>query len=932
MSKKPTYEELELRILELERTESEFKRSKDEIMKFRVIADKAEHGNAIVELDGTIVYLNDFFAKMHGYTPEELTGKNLSIFHNEKQLVDVHRINENLIKNGYYNALEVWHTHKDGTEFPMLMNAVIIHDDNGVPMYLGATGIDFTKHKRAETLLCKSLSNLLRAQYIAKMGDFTWELSSGAVSWSEGMHKLLKYDLNEKIDYAKINSAIHHPDDLESVTKWLNESIASGKENIAPKEYRLICKDGEVLEVKTEGQIEYKDGEAVRLFGICQDITKRKRSEERLRESEEKHRLLFESMVQGVVYQNATGSIISANPAAEGLLGLSLDQMCGRKSIDPHWKAIHEDGSDFPGETHPAMVALKTGEPVKDVIMGIYNPVKENHNWIKVNAIPQFKSNGNTPCQVFTTFDDITESRLTERALKNNQNFLDSIIDQSPFATWISDNKGTIIKCNAALTKLLNITDEQLIGKYNVFEDEIAMEQGLIPKIRSVFEDGKTANFSVEWDAKDLGYKDSNKVHIEGTMFPIHDDKGNLTNVVNHWIDVTQRKQAEKLKNQLEAQLQQAQKMEAIGTLAGGIAHDFNNILAAILGYAEMARDDCQPDTTVAEDLNRILEGGSRAKDLVQQILAFSRQDEMERVPLQPASVVKKAIKMLRPSLPTTIEINQDITSTTSLVLADPTQIHQIVMNLCTNAFHAMEETGGTLGISLSEITLSTKDLVHESNIEAGIFVQLSICDSGPGIAEDIKKKIYDPYFTTKETGKGTGMGLAIVHGIVKSYGGFISFYSEPGEGTAFHVFLPVIEKKLSPEIEDVEPIPIGRERILFIDDEEILAEMGKSMLERLGYHVTVRNNSIEALETFQNQPDLYDLVITDQTMPGMTGADIARRMIQIRPDIPIILCTGYSALISEKKAKSIGIKEFAFKPLSKKGIAVLIRKVLDNS
>jgi len=378
--------------------------------------------------------------------------------------------------------------------------------------------------------------------------------------------------------------------------------------------------------------------------------------------------------------------------------------------------------------------------------------------------------------------------------------------------------------------------------------------------------------------------------------------------------------------------LRQAQKIEAIGTLAGGIAHDFNNILAAILGYAEMAREDCQPGTTVAKDLDKVLEGGNRAKDLVQQILVFSRQDEMERIPMQPASVVKEAIKMLRPSLPTTIDINQDIICATTQILADPTQIHQILMNLCTNAFHAMEETGGKLNISLKEVTLTHEDLLHEPNVEAGNFIQLSVSDSGPGIPPEIKKNIFNPYFTTKETGKGTGMGLAIVHGIVKSYGGFISLYSEPGEDTVFHVFLPVIVKELLPEIKDIEPIPIGRERILFIDDEEILAEMGKSMLERLGYQVTVRNNSMEALEIFQNQPDLFDLVITDQTMPGMTGADIARKMIQIRPDIPIILCTGYSTVISDEKAKSYGIKEFALKPLSKKDIAVLIRKVLDTN
>ncbi len=394
---------------------------------------------------------------------------------------------------------------------------------------------------------------------------------------------------------------------------------------------------------------------------------------------------------------------------------------------------------------------------------------------------------------------------------------------------------------------------------------------------------------------------------------------------------ISQRKMAERDRKNLEERLQQAQKMEAIGTLAGGIAHDFNNILGAILGYTEMAKDDSPQGSTIAKDLDKVLEAGIRAKGLVQQILAFSRQADTERIPLQPASLVKEVIKMLRPSLPTTIEIIQDIDPETSLIFADQTQIHQILMNLCTNAFHAMEKTGGRLDISLKETTLSSEDLVHEPGVEAGTFVKLSICDSGPGIAPEIKNKIFDPYFTTKETGKGTGMGLSLVHGIVKGYGGFISLYSELGEGTAFHVFLPVIKKEVLPEKETVAQIPIGKERVLFIDDEEILAEMGKDMLERLGYDVTVRNSSLAALETFQNQPDQFDVIITDQTMPGMTGADLARRMMQIRPDIPIILCTGYSTLISEEKAKSMGIREFALKPLAKRDLAQLLRKVLDG-
>jgi signal transduction histidine kinase/ActR/RegA family two-component response regulator len=387
-----------------------------------------------------------------------------------------------------------------------------------------------------------------------------------------------------------------------------------------------------------------------------------------------------------------------------------------------------------------------------------------------------------------------------------------------------------------------------------------------------------------------------------------------------------------KEQQKMEKQLQQAQKMEAIGTLAGGIAHDFNNILGAIIGYTEMARDDSPNGSSIAEDLDNVLEASDRAVGLVKQILSFSRQDETENVLLQPASIVNKAILMLRPSLPTTIEIIQDIDTKTGLIFADPTQIQQILMNLCTNAFHAMEKTGGRLDISLKEIDPRDGDLSHEPDVVAGTFIQLSVGDSGAGMTQEVKDKIFDPYFTTKGVGKGTGMGLSIAHGIIKSYGGFITLSSEPGKGTVFHVFLPVVNKEELPAKEASEQIPVGIERVLFIDDEDVLADMGKNMLERLGYHVTVRKSSLEALETFQNQPDQFDVVITDQTMPGMTGIDLARRMLQIRSDIPIILCTGYSSTISQEKAKSMGIKEFALKPVGKKDIAMLIRKVLDEN
>ncbi len=286
---------------------------------------------------------------------------------------------------------------------------------------------------------------------------------------------------------------------------------------------------------------------------------------------------------------------------------------------------------------------------------------------------------------------------------------------------------------------------------------------------------------------------------------------------------------------------------------------------------------------------------------------------------------------MLRSSIPTTISITENIDPESGIIIADPTQIYQILINLCTNAYHAMEENGGVLSITLKTSLIGLNKQPNLLDVTPGKYIKLTVADTGVGIGLNVIEKIFDPYFTTKEIGKGTGMGLAIIHGIMKDYDGTITVESQLGKGTTFHLYFPVIEQEALVEINESEDLPRGKGHILFIDDEELLAEMGKDMLERLGYHVTVCRFSLEALAKFQNTPNEFDLVITDQTMPDMTGSDLARRMMQIRPDIPIILCTGYSNLIDEHSAKALGIKEFALKPLTKGVIAKLIRNVLDD-
>lgn len=506
----------------------------------------------------------------------------------------------------------------------------------------------------------------------------------------------------------------------------------------------------------------------------------------------------------------------------------------------------------------------------------------------------------------------------TEQKLRESQERYISLFSGSKDSIFTTTKEGVFVDINPAMLTLLGYTEKEI--EKIIAPDIYESREERAALLKTLERQGSVDDYQVNLLTKDGRIRNC---LLSASLW--EGAAGELLGYQGIIRDITEQKR-------LEGQVYQAQKMEAIGTLAGGIAHDFNNILSIILGYTDLAREDAPSDSKFAGDLDKVLEAGKRAKNLVQQILAFSRQTEIERIPIQLQSLVKEALKMLRSSIPTTIEIRENIDSTCGVVLADPTQVNQILMNLCTNANHAMEESGGILTIALNSIHVDKGDRFLPLNSEPGEYVLLTVSDTGSGIGPDVLDKIFDPYFTTKEVGKGTGLGLAIIHGIIVDYGGAIIVESELGKGTTFHVYFPVVEQEELTLRKSAGKITMGNERILFVDDEELLIEMGQDMLERLGYRVTVRSNSLDALATFQNDPDAFDVIITDQTMPGMTGADLARRMLQIRSDIPIILCTGYSNLIDEQKAKSLGIKEFTLKPLTKGLISKLLRKVLDAS
>jgi len=390
--------------------------------------------------------------------------------------------------------------------------------------------------------------------------------------------------------------------------------------------------------------------------------------------------------------------------------------------------------------------------------------------------------------------------------------------------------------------------------------------------------------------------------------------------------DISERLAEVEARHAVEIQLNQAQKMESIGNLAGGIAHDFNNILSAVIGFTDLTLMQTEGQEQVQDNLRQVRKAGDRAAALVKQILTFSRKQPQERSPLHIALVVKEALKLLRASIPSTIEIKQDIRAQ-GLALADPTQIHQVVMNLCVNAYHAMMERGGVLTVSLAELALDQPIVDGGTELPPGDYLKLMVGDTGCGISRDHLSRIFEPYFTTKEQGKGTGLGLAVVHGIVCDHQGRIAVYSEPGHGTTFSVYLPMIKSEPSAAGQDVSlpPLSLAHERILVVDDEEAIRNMTSQFLTRAGYRVETAASGLEAWELLQQRPEDWQVVVSDQTMPGMTGSQLAAKARALRPGLPVILCSGFSDTVDEAQAQALGIKAYLQKPVT---VAVLLTAV----
>ncbi|MGD9730945.1 MAG: 7TM diverse intracellular signaling domain-containing protein, partial [Desulfamplus sp.] len=423
--------------------------------------------------------------------------------------------------------------------------------------------------------------------------------------------------------------------------------------------------------------------------------------------------------------------------------------------------------------------------------------------------------------------------------------------------------------------------------------------------------------------------KDGNIICTETTLTFLRDEKNRAFEMLGVSRDITERKRSEREKRRLEDQLTQSNKLEAIGTLAGGISHDMNNILTAIMGYVEISLSDVPADSKIHQRLERVLNACYRARDLVKQILTFSRQDSHENIPVNINIMVKEVLKLIRASLPATIKIEQNIPKDRSIIMADPTKIHQIIMNLCSNAGYAMQENGGLLNVSTEVMEIDSDSAGRYLQLAGGRYIRMTVSDTGHGMDKEVLNRIFEPFFTTKPQGKGTGMGLAMVHGIVKNLGGNIYVYSEVGQGTTFHLFFPCAPDGVDIQNLETPKLETGTETILYIDDEPPIVDMAYEMLTTLGYKVEGVVGSVEGLERFKQQPEKFDIVITDQTMPELTGCELAKKIWEIRPGLPIILCSGFNDLINPDSAKKLGISEYIMKPYSKHEISVKIRRAL---
>lgn len=882
-------------ISEQKRVEEALRQSEEN---YRLVFKNAPLGIMYYDREGTITELNDAFAGIIGAPREKIIGFNMPRqLRNERmrQAVAASLAGQ----TGYYEGEYLSVTGGKGTQVRAFFRGV--SSEKG--KFLGGVSIfeDYTDKFRAEQKQKEYLNFIQSLMDAIPNPIFYKDLKGQYLGCNKACEEAWGKSREELIGKTVFDQ---HPRDLAEIYAARDEELFQNP-GVQVYETSVAHADGSRKDVILHKAPFFNlDGTVGGIIGVEVDITARKWAEEALRQSEERFRLLVENAPDAILIQTG-GRFAYVNKEALRLFGaFKEDQLVKQPVISRVPPSSQEIVKERMSRLNEAREAVPLMEQQ-------YLKMDGTTFDAEVSAVP-FSYQGQNGALIFVR--DITERKKAEAALREGWRLNQTLMDSLPcVAMLLRPHTREIVAANEAAAQVGAVPGAFCYATFGRRQDPCPF--CLAP---ATWETGQAQHLEVEalgvfWDAH---------------WVPIQEDL-----YLHYAFDITARKEAETSQKILEAQLFQAQKMEALGTLAGGIAHDFNNVLGAMMGFTELACIELPESMAARTYLDNVLKAGDRARHLVKQILSFSRQEKVVQHPIAIPPIIKETLKFLRASLPTTIKIRTRLQAGEALVVADPTQIHQTLLNLCTNAAHAMEEKGGTLEIGLRELKISAqeKSLGYGSygNLPPGSYLELLVSDTGHGMEPAVMERIFDPFFTTKEPWKGTGMGLAVVYGIVKSLKGEIQVSSQVGRGATFRVLLPLAEHGLAEVApEAIKPLSKGRGCILFVDDDKDFFPAGQRMLAELGYEVVSYSSSLKALKDFASRPHRFDLIISDLTMPGLTGLELAAACLNLRPDIPFILATGFSETVSPEKVQTTGIREVVAKPFNLRQIGEIIEKV----
>lgn len=924
----------------LQQTTTSISLLKESEDKYRSIFENAIEGFFQNTPEGQFINVNPAFANMLGYTsPEELIS-NIKDIYRQCYVNQEDRIlfEKQMKQNGKVENLEFKAWRKDGSQIWVSTSARMIYDNDGKVSHHEGNVADITERILAEEEL-KKLSIAIKQSPVSII-----------LTDRQGNIEYVNPKFCSLTGYSKSELMGKNPRILQSgempkrIYEQLWETILDGKE------WR-----GEFQNKKKNGELYWEDviispviddrGNIINFLAVKEDITKKKQIEKNLEHSENRYQQLVENISELVWELDSNGRYIYISPKCKDVYGLASEIIIGKTPFEfmPAGEAerVHHLFNEIQEMRNPFLRLENIAQHADGRLLNM-----------ETTGFPFFDDAGNFQGYRGTAID-ITERKQNQKAIqaivegtvgKIGEDLFDSTIVR--LSEWLGCNLafiGEIVEHNT-IKSISMMLDGEFVSEYSYpFKGK-----GCKEKFCKCFEECHKKLWQLLSDDPDFlkknpdGYINTPLKNREGRTIGVlccisrqklkmTNDAENVLNIISARVSAEiESRNAEREKMLLETKLQQSQKMESIGTLAGGIAHDFNNILSSIIGFTDLAIKQVEEGTSLEDDLQEVYSAGMRAKELVRQILVFARKSEDEPLPIKPFEIANEVLKFIRSSIPANIEIKDEIFSKATII-GNSTQLHQVLMNLLTNAAQAMEDNGGVLKFIMQDIVIEERTYSETIDLEPGNYIEICISDTGVGIPEDLIKSIFEPYFTTKEQGEGTGLGLAVVHGIIENYKGKISVKSILGEGTIFNIYLPTAEKQKNKKVSAKYDVPTGNEKILFVDDEPSITKMGRRLLEGLGYHVVTCNDSMDALEMFRKEPMMYDLVITDTTMPKMTGDKLAMEMLKIREDLPIMLCTGYNKKISQQTAREIGIKAFGYKPLVQLDLAKIIRNLLDG-